>query len=92
MEKPIFGWAGSAITGRASRARAVASRVRLHVFMVVRPFIVVGKTQRGAVETVERPSTPCAQICRANVTAATSCRELAREEREFVYPGSPRHR
>ncbi|WP_321143392.1 hypothetical protein [Pseudomonas extremaustralis] len=56
----------------------------MNVFMVVRPFIVVGKTQRGAVETVERPLTPCAQICRANVTAATSCRsELAREEREF---------
>jgi hypothetical protein len=36
--------------------------------MVVRPFIVVGKTQRDAGKTVERPSTLRAGICRENVT------------------------
>ncbi|GBH10090.1 hypothetical protein KPSA1_03500 [Pseudomonas syringae pv. actinidiae] len=33
MEKPIFGWAASAMTGRDSSARALASRVRFRVFI-----------------------------------------------------------
>ncbi len=41
MEKPIFGWAESAITGRLSRARALASKVVFRFFIVVRPFIFV---------------------------------------------------
>jgi hypothetical protein len=41
MEKPIFGWAASAITGSDSRARAPANSARFTFFMVVRPFIVV---------------------------------------------------
>lgn len=83
MEKPIFRWAGSAMTGRASRARAEASRVRLNDFMVVRPFIVVGKTQRDA-----------GRNCRASLDAlcvdlSRKCHrrpcvgELARENREL---------
>jgi hypothetical protein len=35
----------SAITGRANNARALANSVRFKFFMVVRPFIFVGKTR-----------------------------------------------
>lgn len=33
MEKPIFGWAASAITGSDSSARAVANSVRFTFFI-----------------------------------------------------------
>jgi hypothetical protein len=73
MEKPIFGWAASAITGSDSSARAEANSVRFTFFMVGRPFIVFGKTRPDdeyrAGKTVENPQTPQAQICRRNVTA-----------------------